>query len=183
MAYAEIPVAPITEAQRQFVCSLAGGWVLIFCQVEAAGAYQTVLGKKYRRTCTWVKPDSAPQYTEDRPAQGQESLVCAWARPGRSHWNAGGKRGIYIYRVRDGHERLHPTPPPVSLLKELLRDFTRPGDVILDPFMGSGSTGIACLDTGRRFVGIEQDPHTFTIARRRLGTAEPLVCLGRPRRS
>src|SRR5215468_2954481 len=109
MAYAEIPFAPITEDLRQFVCSLQAGWLLIFCQMEAAGAYQALLGKKYRRTCSWVKPDSAPQYTGDRPAQGQESLVCAWARPGRSRWNGGGKRGIYTHRVRDGHPRVYPT--------------------------------------------------------------------------
>jgi site-specific DNA-methyltransferase (adenine-specific) len=168
LPYATIPFAPITDAQRQFVCSLQAQWLIVFCQVEAAGDYQDLLGKKYRRTCTWVKPDSAPQYTGDRPAQGQESIVCAWARPGRSRWNAGGKRGIYTHRVRDGHERLHPTQKPVPLLKELLQDFTQAGDVILDPFMGSGSTGIACLDMGRGFVGIEQAPETFAIARHRL---------------
>jgi len=169
LPYAAIPFAPITELQRQFVTRLTGGWVLIFCQVEAVGTYQTLLGKKYRRTCTWVKPDSPPQYTGDRPAQGEENLVCGWARPGKSRWNRGGKRGIYTHRVRDGHPRLHPTQKPVPLLKELLQDFTQPGDVILDPFMGSGSTGIACLDTRRRFVGIEQDPAMFATACHRLG--------------
>jgi hypothetical protein len=138
--------------------------------VEASGTYQDLLGKKYRRTCTWVKVDGAPQLTGDRPAQGTEHLVCAWARPGRSRWNGGGKHGVYYHRVRDGHPRLHPTQKPVPLLKDLLQDFTQPGDVILDPFMGSGSVGIACLDMdmGRRYIGIEIDPARFHVARHRL---------------
>jgi DNA modification methylase len=166
--YAYIPFAPMTDTLRQFVTSLAGGWLLIFCQIEASGAYQALLGKKYKRTCTWVKPDGSPQFTGDRPAQGTEHIVCAWARSGKSRWNAGGKDGVYTHLIRDGHPRVHPTQKPIPLLKELLRDFTQPGDVILDPFMGSGSVGIACLDTGRRFVGIEQAPETFAIARHRL---------------
>jgi DNA modification methylase len=59
----------------------------------------------------------------------------------------------------------------VALLKELLRDFTQPGDVVLDPFMGSGSLGVACLETGRRFVGIELNPDYFAAACQRIEMA------------
>ena len=162
--YAAIPFAPISEAQRRFVTSLAGGWQLIFCQVEAVGAFQALLGLRYLRTIVWEKPDGMPQMTGDRPAMGYESIICAWAGPGRSRWNAGGKRGVYVHDVRDGHPRLHPTQKPVPLLKDLLRDFTQQGDVILDPFMGSGSLGVACIETGRRYVGIELDPTMFAQA-------------------
>ena len=92
----------------------------------------------------------------------------AWCQPGRSAWNAGGKRGIYEHLVRDGAPRLHPTQKPLGLMRELIQDFTQQGDVVLDPFMGSGTTGVACLDLGRRFMGIEQDPATFHTARQRL---------------
>ena len=162
--YAAIPFAPITEAQRRFITRLRGGWILAFCQAEAVKLYADLFGTKYRRVCTWVKPDSAPQCTGDRPAQGAESIVCAWGAPGKSHWNAGGKRGVYTHSVHDGHPRLHPTQKPVPLLRELLRDFTQPDDVILDPFMGSGSLGVACFATGRRYVGVELDPSYFAKA-------------------
>jgi site-specific DNA-methyltransferase (adenine-specific) len=95
---------------------------------------------------------------------GYESIICAWAGAGRSTWNAGGKRGIYTHHVRDGSAHMHPTQKPVPLLKALLQDFTQPGDVVLDPFMGSGTTGIACVELGRRFIGIEQDPTYFALA-------------------
>ena len=65
----------------------------------------------------------------------------------------------------------HPTQKPTELLARILEDFTRPGDLVLDPFMGSGSTGVACLNTGRRFIGIEKDAAYFDIARQRIEQA------------
>jgi DNA modification methylase len=87
---------------------------------------------------------------------------------GRSSWNAGGKRGVYTHNVRDAEPRLHPTQKPLALMRELIRDFTNPGETVLDPFMGSATTGKACLLEGRRFVGIELDPGYFQIACARL---------------
>jgi site-specific DNA-methyltransferase (adenine-specific) len=73
--------------------------------------------------------------------------------------------------VRDHEPRLHPTQKPLALMRDLVRDFTQPGDVVLDPFMGSATTGVACLEEGRRFLGIEHDPRTFQIACDRMATA------------
>jgi ubiquinone/menaquinone biosynthesis C-methylase UbiE len=63
---------------------------------------------------------------------------------------------------------LHPTQKPVPLLEYLVKTYTNPGDTVLDNCMGSGSTGVACLRTGRRFIGMEKDPHYFQIAKERL---------------
>jgi len=75
-----------------------------------------------------------------------------------------------------GSERLrkpkHPTQKPVALLKHLIRIASNEGDVVLDPFMGVGSTGVACVQTGRRFIGIEIDPQYFAIAKRRIEEAQ-----------
>jgi site-specific DNA-methyltransferase (adenine-specific) len=61
----------------------------------------------------------------------------------------------------------HPTQKPVELIKRCLRASTAKGDLVLDPFMGSGTTGVACLATNRRFVGIEIDSqHTSTAVQR-----------------
>jgi len=71
---------------------------------------------------------------------------------------------------------LHPTQKPVALLEYLVRTYTNPGDVVLDNVMGSGTTGVACAHTGRRFVGIEKDAGYFEIAKRRVETAQlPLL--------
>ena len=63
---------------------------------------------------------------------------------------------------------LHPTQKPVPLLEYLVKTYTNPGETVLDNCMGSGSTGVACVRTGRRFIGIEKDPHYFQVARERI---------------
>ena len=86
-----------------------------------------------------------------------------------------------IYRVMhggvvnaDGHNqrRVHPTQKPVTLMKRILLDYTHEGDTILDPFMGSGTTGMAAVLEGRNFIGIEIDPTYFAIAERRIKEAQ-----------
>jgi site-specific DNA-methyltransferase (adenine-specific) len=63
---------------------------------------------------------------------------------------------------------LHPTQKPVALLEELIKTFSNEGDVILDNCMGSGSTGVACKNTNRNFIGIELDESYFNIAEERI---------------
>lgn len=72
--------------------------------------------------------------------------------------------------ARDGN-RLHPTQKPVALLEYLIRTYTNEGDTVLDNCMGSGSTGVACINTGRDFVGYELDENYFNIAQERLRKA------------
>lgn len=63
---------------------------------------------------------------------------------------------------------LHPTQKPVDLMEYLIRTYTNEGETVLDNTMGSGTTGVACLNTGRRFIGIERDEMYFEIARKRI---------------
>lgn len=67
---------------------------------------------------------------------------------------------------------LHPTQKPVDLLEYLIKTYTNDGDTVLDFTMGSGSTGVACVNTGRSFVGIEMDDHYFEVAKNRIEEAE-----------
>jgi site-specific DNA-methyltransferase (adenine-specific) len=64
--------------------------------------------------------------------------------------------------------RVHPTQKPVALLEYLIKTYTNEGDLVLDFTMGSGSTGVACMNTNRRFVGIELDENYFNIAKNRI---------------
>jgi len=66
---------------------------------------------------------------------------------------------------------VHPTQKPVALMEYLIRTYTNEGDTVLDNTMGSGTTGVACANTGRRFIGIERDPGYFTIACDRIAKA------------
>ena len=66
----------------------------------------------------------------------------------------------------------HPSQKPIRLIKELLCKFTKPGQTVCDPFMGSGTTGVACLQTGRKFIGVERDDHHFATAIERIKREE-----------
>ena len=68
-------------------------------------------------------------------------------------------------------KRLHPTQKPVALLEYLVKTYTNEGDTVLDNCMGSGSTGVACVNTGRRFIGMELEREYFDIAKQRIDSA------------
>jgi site-specific DNA-methyltransferase (adenine-specific) len=77
------------------------GWMLAFCQAEAVASWRASMeaaGQKWRRAMVWVKPDSSPQLTGDRPAQGYESIAAAWCGEGRSVWNGGGAARRFHFR-------------------------------------------------------------------------------------
>ena len=70
----------------------------------------------------------------------------------------------------------HPTEKPVSLLENLIKTYTNEGDTVLDNCMGSGSTGVACVNTNRKFIGIELDENYYHISKKRIEEALHIVC-------
>jgi site-specific DNA-methyltransferase (adenine-specific) len=68
-------------------------------------------------------------------------------------------------------EKVHPTQKPVELMEYLIKTYTNPGETVLDNTMGSGTTGVACMNLGRRFIGIEKEPKYFEIAKQRIADA------------
>jgi site-specific DNA-methyltransferase (adenine-specific) len=173
---APLDFAQITQAERetaaQLMAAICDGWLLTFCQAEAVALWRDAHcggGARYMRAMVWIKPDGAPQFTGDRPGMGYESIVASWCGEGRSKWNGGGRRGVFTCPQRDGnHPKLHLTQKPLRLMRELIGLFTEPGQAVLDAYMGSGTTGVAALECGRAFVGIERDPRHFTTACRRI---------------
>lgn len=181
---APLSFEPMSDELMQFVADYSAsncdGWALAFCQVEMVGNWRSAFesaGARWARGMAWVKPDSSPQLSGDRPAQGFESIALAWCGQGRSEWNGGGKRGVFIMSKHDqgmghgGAKNEHETQKPVKLMAELVELFTNPAATILDSFMGSGTTGVACVKLGRRFVGIEIEPKYFDIACKRIEAA------------
>lgn len=175
-----LPFPPIDVEARDAVSvdigRLARNWAAVFCQVEAIATWRDSLtagGLVYKRAGLWLKPNGQPQLTGDRPGMGYESIVFAHIA-GRSKWNGGGKHGIWSVPKEDWKDmstERHPTQKPVALMEALIRDFTDPGDLILDPFAGSGTTGVAAIRLGRRFIGWEKDERYFKIAQKRLAAA------------
>lgn len=186
-----IDFEPITEGLReaipQWCANRCAGWLLAFCQIEGVFLWRQAMENaavKFKRGMIWVKPDSSPQFNGQGPAPGSECMALGWCGDGVSRWNAGGKRGIYRHNTKSStREGTHPTEKPLSLMLELVRDFTNEDDLILDPFMGSGTTGVAAAKLGRRFIGIERDPKYFDLAHRRISEAlrQPDMFVSKPK--
>lgn len=159
----------LTDELRDYLAMeaarLTRRWVLVFSDVEGAHLWAEALeghGLDYVRTGAWVKRGSTPQFSGDRPATGHEAITICHPS-GRKRWNGGGTHAIWdvpivLNRARaDKSERVHPTQKPLVLMGQLVTQFTDPGELILDPTAGSGTTGVAAKRLGRRSVLIEQD--------------------------
>jgi len=161
------------EVARLLV-QVSAGWALIFTLAEGVRAWRDDLqavGAKWDTVLAWVKPDASPRFNGQGAARGFENCITVWCGKGHRGWNSGGKRGVYTHCVNVGRDGHHPTEKPVPLMVELVDDFTKPGALICDPFMGSGTTGVAAVKRGRRFIGIEQSPEHFATACRRIEEA------------
>ena len=77
-------------------------------------------------------------------------------------------RSVQVFASDKQSCALHPTQKPVALMEYLIKTYTNGGDTVLDNCMGSGTTGVACMNTGRRFIGIEKDDKYFEIAKKRI---------------
>lgn len=125
---------------------------------------------EFVRLGAWVKPNPMPQISADRPGQGFETVLILHAGKVKKAWNRGGGSGVWTVPVVGDAEVS--TQKPIALLRAFVSDFTTYGQTVADPFMGSGTTGVAAVEQGRAFVGIEQDPKRFDIACRRIEDAQ-----------
>lgn len=150
-------------------------WSVIFSDVESCHQWRSALGElRYARTGAWVKPNAMPQMSGDRPAVGFEPCTIVHAdRRGGMRWNGGGKPALWIHNTASGKDRHdHPCPKPEALMRDLVLDFTDEGDLVLDPFGGSGTTGVAAKRLGRKAILIERDKTFCDVIARRLAATQ-----------
>lgn len=147
-------------------------WCLSFCTLEDLRDYRDAAWakKSWVRAGIWDRINPPPQFTGDRPSQAADG-VAIFHRPVRKHWNGGGKQGIWRHSVEFGKKK-HPTQKPLSLMLELVEQFSDVGETVFDPFMGGGSTGVACMMLGRNFIGCEIDPAYFAVSQNRIIEAQ-----------
>jgi site-specific DNA-methyltransferase (adenine-specific) len=169
----------------EHVGRLCDGWLLAFCNVEGVGEWQNAIlaqGLKFKTTCIWNKPDATPKLNGQGPALSYECFTTTWCGSGHARWNGGGRRGVFTHCTNNkDREGTHPTEKPLSLMSELVELFTNAGEIVIDPFMGSGTTGAACARMGRKFIGVELQEQYFDIALRRIEAAQKQADLFIPR--
>jgi DNA modification methylase len=154
------------------------GSMIIFCSylflsyiIDALNDEKT--GMVVKDVIVWQKSNPMPRNINRRYVQDMEFAV--WAVKKNSKWvfnkpeNKPYLRGLYTTSTVSGNERLgHPTQKSLSLMESLIRVHTNENQVIIDPFMGTGTTGVAALKLNRSFIGVELDKKYFKIAKKRL---------------
>lgn len=128
----------------------------------------------WRGIAVWHKPACRPSM--GRFAAQAEYAVWGSAGPMPQRTDVGCLPGVWSHSVKQS-DKHHLTGKPTALMCEVVR-ICPPGGVILDPFAGSGSTGVGALMEGRSFIGIERDPHYTEVARKRLADAQAQLTLG-----
>lgn len=121
------------------------------------------LDKPYKHTLPIKKSDSGGITSNNLNPDGSRKYV----------WYTHKKKHNLLYFSRDNANKgIHPTQKPVTLLEYLIKTYTNEGETVLDNVMGSGSTGVACINTNRKFIGIELDEKYFNIAKERINKSK-----------
>jgi len=125
----------------------------------------------------WHKTNPVPKIYKAGFLNSCELIICAW---NKGHtWNFSSQKEMHNFietPICMGSERLknpqHPTQKPIKVLERIIRIATNLGDVVLDPFMGVGSTGVAALNLGRRFIGFELEQQYYDATLKRFGAIQ-----------
>jgi len=151
-----------------------GSAIYVFCcwdsYTETVSAI-VAAGLKNKTTLVWDKGncgmgDLSGDY-------GNQTELVVFAHKGRHILNGNRDRNILSFQRPADVNRLHPTQKPIALIAWLIEKSTSMEAVVLDPFMGSGTTGVACVNTGRSFIGIEINKEYFDLAKNRIELAQP----------
>ena len=146
---------------------VTNGQIIIFCGKEQFSKIYSFFAKKKgtTRSIIWKKTNPSPMNGQYIYLSGVEHAV--WFKPhGRKVFNAHCKNTVFTYK--SGSRKIHPTQKNVDLFKELITDNTNANEVVFDPFMGSGTTAIACLDTNRQYIGFELNKTYYELSQERI---------------
>jgi site-specific DNA-methyltransferase (adenine-specific) len=177
---ATIDYHPLTEAEARAIAEFwaprVRSWAIIFCDHiafmwhEAAWAAQ---GWLTFPPCGWVKPDAAPRKQGDGPQSSIEPFMVARRRC-RELVGTGSRRGHYDVPTSSLRGCGVAGAKPLALMRAVLRDYSAPGQLVVDPYAGSGTTLIAAALEGCTAVGAEERPEVHAIARARIDSTSIL---------
>lgn len=124
---------------------------------------------KQLRLIRWDKTNPVPVNSKLNYLSNATEYALTCVKGGKPTFHSEYNPGVFKYPICSGKERTsHPTQKPLNFMQELLKIHTNEGDMVLDPFMGSGTTGAACVNMNRDFIGIELDEQYYQIAEQRI---------------
>jgi DNA modification methylase len=128
---------------------------------------------KIRQEIIWARDGSLTQNAKMFPPS-EERII--WGFKNSWRWNADSNRYMSVWRINSVHNSAHPVAYPEEIPFRCIEATTEIDDIVLDPFCGSATTGVACIRTERRFIGIEKEERYFDIAVKRIQQAWDLKC-------
>lgn len=129
-------------------------------------------GFKMLRLIFWQKTNPVPLNSTRTYLSNSREMAVVGVKVGKPTFHGAYDSGIYEYPIpRHNGNRIHPTQKSDALFAELIRKHSNPGDLVIDPFLGAGTTAVAALEEGRLFAGCDIDPHYVAEARRRITDA------------
>lgn len=138
-----------------------------------------IFSRRFKSSTYNPQKQAATRFTRSTTRQGNLPDTTHWGDgKGRYAWEDDGTRhpgSVLQFASIRSQDSKHPTQKPLDLMQWLVGTYTNPGDHILDPFAGSGSTGAACVALGRRFTGIELDANYHATAQKRVQNAVPAL--------
>lgn len=152
------------------------GVLVMFYDKLYLGSIGIYLQEKYdfqvRHIGAMVKTNPAPQARRVKWQNGLEQFLIATKNKGEGHhFNYRLGQSPDYFMTNNGYEHFHPTQKPIEIMSWLVQYWSFENDAVLDPFMGSGTTGIACVQHDRNFYGCEISPEYFAIAEKRISSA------------
>jgi DNA modification methylase len=139
--------------------------------------YIRSIGMVYEQTCFWIKSNPVPQMLKVRFMHATEMFFLVHKERGHDsfRWEQGQHPNIFYHPIVGGKERLgHPTQKPIWLIEELVKYTTKENMLVLDPFLGVGTTMEACRNLGRNCIGIEINPEYIEMTKKRLNWSSSL---------
>lgn len=152
------------------------GWIITFCAKKDIGYYWDILEiNKFVAidSLAWVKPDPVPLNAKSKFLNAWEPIVVG-KRPG-AYWGSKYFPNILKYQAPKNKTRIHPTQKPLELIKKLIELTTKENDIVLDPFMGSGTTAVACKELNRRYIGFEISNEYYKLSQERLNNMDERI--------
>lgn len=190
-AYDEFSRAWLTAAQR--VLKDDGTlWVIgSYHNIFRIGTILQDLGYWMLNDVVWRKTNPMPNFRGKRFTNAHETMIwCSKSRESKYTFNYEAMKSLNEdvqmrsdwlipictggERIKEGGKKAHPTQKPEALLHRVLLSSTNPGDLVLDPFFGTGTTGAVAAKLGRRYIGIERDESYVRVARERLADVVPI---------
>ena len=125
-------------------------------------------GFKQLRLIEWLKTNPVPLNSRRNYLTNSREIAVLGIRGSKPVFNGEYDNGQYRYPIPNNGKRLHPTQKPLQLFKDLVKKHSNKGDLVIDPFLGSGTTAVAALQTGRHFAGCDKDSRYTKIASRQI---------------